>query len=118
MRVANLQEKFGKITRHWWKRLPGCSNSECKRVRRAWHRISRGTATVRLQGSPYCLNGCFEHALRHCLEQVSSPVLPKPQPSHRVPLGLLMLSHGDLSNEQLRRALESQKLTGTGGIGE
>jgi hypothetical protein len=44
--------------------------------------------------------------------------IPRPRPPHRVPLGLLMLSRGDLNNTQLREALEAQRQDGTGRIGE
>jgi hypothetical protein len=37
---------------------------------------------------------------------------------HRVPLGLLMLSQGWITHPQLRRALEAQRESGTGRIGE
>lgn len=37
---------------------------------------------------------------------------------HRVPLGLLMLAHGWITHPQLGRALEAQRESGTGRIGE
>lgn len=42
----------------------------------------------------------------------------KVRPPHRVPLGLLMLSRGQLTREQLRNVLQAQKRNGSLRIGE
>jgi len=44
-------------------------------------------------------------------------VLPTPRAEHRIPLGLLMLSRGQLDNSQLRAALAAQRSDGRGRIG-
>jgi len=69
---------------------------------------SRG---IRLQGARYCRTECLELALieicgrvrvSHCAAMVS----------HRIPLGLLLLSRQQLTAEQLRTALEAQRAAG------
>lgn len=47
-----------------------------------------------------------------------SGLLPAPPPRHRVPLGLLLLSRGQLTNSQLRSALQAQRSRGEGRLGD
>jgi hypothetical protein len=71
-----------------------------------------------LDGHWFCTTECFEQALASVVAQF---LLGKTQPlakSHRVPLGLLMLSRGFVDNEQLKKALKAQKDSGTGRVGE
>lgn len=56
--------------------------------------------------------------MRRLLQAASSLPRRELMNSCRVPLGLLMLSRGELTSEQLQQALEVQKKTGTGRIGE
>lgn len=99
-------------------RLLVCNRSACRRSRRAWHRISNGAGSLHLNGLRYCFPGCFEQELTRRLEEARSSADSSPQPPHRVPLGLLMLSRGDLDPEQLRHALVAQRENGAGRIGE
>jgi hypothetical protein len=46
------------------------------------------------------------------------PSVPAPAVHHRVPLGLLMISRGQLTNQQLRSALDAQRQTGRQRLGE
>ncbi|PYX44188.1 MAG: hypothetical protein DMG83_14800, partial [Acidobacteria bacterium] len=55
-----------------------------------------------------CSPQCLEKEARSIFDQVSSLPMPDLPPNHRVPLGLLMLEHGYVSEEQLRTALEMQ----------
>lgn len=72
---------------------------------------------VRMRGRWYCGTKCLEQALCEILARgvVSRP---GPLPSHRIPLGLLLLSRQQLTAEQLRIALELQRTGGHGKIGE
>jgi hypothetical protein len=71
---------------------------------------------VRLRGGWYCLDPCVEHALRDAIERMR-PGTPRTI-AHRIPLGLLLLSRQQLSERQLRTALEAQRAAGRGKIGE
>ena len=99
-------------------RLLVCNRPECGRSRRVWQRISNGAGSLRLNGLRYCFPGCFERELTRRFEDAESVGNPRPRPPHRVPLGLLMLSRGDLAPEQLRQALDAQSANGGGRIGE
>jgi len=95
-----------------------CRGAECSGPRRAWRRISNGAGSIRLDGLCYCFPECFERRLQQRFLEMQAAEIPRPRPPHRVPLGLLMLSRGDLNNTQLRQALEAQRQNGKGRIGE
>ena len=99
-------------------RLLVCNRFDCSRSSRAWYRLSDGAGSVRLDGLRYCFPRCFERELTRRFQGAQSVFDVKPRPPHRVPLGLLMLSRGDLDSGQLRHALHAQRESGTGRIGE
>ncbi len=71
---------------------------------------------IRFEGSSYCLEKCLEPALLSALARAQSTV--ECRSSHRVPLGLLLLSRGQIDAKQLRAALAEQQANGHGRIGE
>ena len=94
-----------------------CSSPDCGHdptIRRLW----RLTPSVRLDGLAFCFPECLERELLRRLQHTSSLPRREQLNSCRVPLGLLMLSRGELTSEQLQQALELQKKNGTGRIGE
>jgi hypothetical protein len=93
--------------------FPGCSHR--RRLWRAWLDPLRGYS---LDGHWYCSPECFEQALAAAVTQLLPGKVQPPAKTHRVPLGLLMLSRGLVDNEQLKRALKAQKDSGTGRVGE
>ena len=101
-----------------WQRLaPECGNPECQRGRRRGWNLLRRPPSIRVQSVPYCREPCFDRALAAAVRRVSSPAV-SPAAPHRIPLGLLLLSRGQLSEPQLRVALERQRAAGQGRIGE
>lgn len=109
--------QFGSIIQRWQERF-SCNNPECRQGRRIWRRVSYGTGSVQLAGKRYCFPACFEQELDRQLEQLRIMTASKPRSPHRLPLGLLMLSRGDLDHNQLRIALDTQRQNGYGHIGE
>jgi len=77
-----------------------------------------GPGSAQLHGLRYCFPKCFERALRRRFNTERTTADPRPRPSHRGPLGLLMLSRGDLTDVQLRQVLEAQQRGGSGRFGE
>lgn len=68
-------------------------------------------------GVRYCTDHCIEVALANSLARLLD--LPtRTAASHRVPLGLLLLSRQQITAEQLQLALEAQRENGRGRIGE
>jgi hypothetical protein len=70
-----------------------------------------------LEGSRYCAGECLERAVNDLLHRPRS-IATHNVPSHRIPLGLLLLSRQHLTIEQLRTALAAQQKTGRGRLGE
>lgn len=109
---SGIPQPYGRLrelAQHWSDRALACGNPQCSPARRAWRRFSRTAGTVLLQGRRYCFPDCFEIELRTMFERLQSPPLQRGPASRRIPLGLLMLSRGDLTSAQLRTALETRQ---------
>jgi hypothetical protein len=102
----------------WQRAHPQCAQRDCNLMRRLWHRIGWWHGRIQLRGSWYCAPECFEIAAQKCFADSSAPVVADSPVRHRVPLGLLMLSRGQLTHGQLRTALEARRATGHRRIGE
>src|SRR5258708_36785935 len=116
--MPRLQSRFRYVARLWQLPLLECNNAECGRARRAWRRFSDGAKRIQLHRERYCFPDCFEQEVQRRFEEMSAFHEPAPRASHRVPLGLLMLSRGDLTNVQLRQVIDAQRDSGRGRIGE
>jgi hypothetical protein len=77
-----------------------------------------GNGSACLHGRRYCFPGCFGQELQRRVNELRLLSAQKPRPRHRVPLGLVLLSRGELDDDQLRRGLEAQRRDGSGRIGE
>jgi hypothetical protein len=95
-----------------------CESPACSRRRRLWRTWLEPVRGLSLDGHWYCSPACFEQALAFAIGQVLPGTAPPPVTTHRVPLGLLMLSRGFVDNAQLKRALKAQKDSGSGRVGE
>lgn len=83
---------------------------------RAWCKLP---ARIQLQEGWCCSPECFQEAVQQRADALLPQVMEhRPQRRHRIPLGLLLLSRGVISQAQLREALESQQGEGRGRIGE
>jgi Type II secretion system (T2SS), protein E, N-terminal domain len=102
----------------WQRAHPRCAQRDCNLARRLWHRISWWHGSIRLRGSSYCARQCFEKAARESFADACAPVVAASPARHRVPLGLLMLSRGQLTHWQLQTALAAQRGSGHRRIGE
>jgi len=83
-----------------------------------WRRIGCWNGKIRLRGSSYCAPQCFENAARECFSAACTLVVAASPVQHRVPLGLLMLSRGQLTSGQLQTALAAQRARSHRRIGE
>ena len=98
--------------------FPQCELRPCLHRGWLWHGIRWRKTGVYLQQRWYCSLECFERALSEMLaQQRDATGLPKYR-SHRVPLGLVLLSLGVIRADQLRAALQAQLESGRGQIGE
>jgi hypothetical protein len=108
-----------RIKKHgWWRSLTWQREPRnCIHRRGLWRRLGSAHAQVCMEGSLYCVEECLEPALVDTFRRIRSGS-PSPAITHRVPLGLLLLSRQQLTAEQLRRALEAQRAAGRGRLGE
>jgi hypothetical protein len=98
--------------------LRQCESPACSRRRRLWRAWLDPGRGHSLDGHWYCSPACFEQALAFAIGQALPGTAQPSSPTHRVPLGLLMLSRGFVDNDQLKRALKAQKDSGSGRVGE
>jgi hypothetical protein len=118
MFTAVLRKRFQELFKHRATRSRTCSSRECEYDPSIRQRLWRVAPSVRLHGSVVCFPECLERELLRRLQRASTAAPREKVNSCRVPLGLLMLSRGELTSEQLHQALELQKKNGTGRIGE
>ena len=98
--------------------LPVCSSPFCPRPATLWQRWWSRHEGIWLQQRWYCSVDCFQAGLFRRLEATGATrPRPAPQPN-RIPLGLLLLSQGNISRSQLGEALILQKTTKSGKLGE
>jgi hypothetical protein len=109
-----LSKQFRWLFESRIKRSRSCSSPECRHDPTIW----RLTPSVRLHGSAFCFPECLERELLRRLQHTSTASRREQLNSCRVPLGLLMISRGELTSEQLHEALALQRKNGTGRIGE
>ncbi len=92
-----------------------CANQSCTS---AWlHPLRSRTAPIFENGwtcSAECTRAVIQVAIHREMHGHSAE---RPVHRHRIPLGLLMLEHGWIEQEQLRAALDAQRQAGTGRIG-
>jgi hypothetical protein len=118
MCMPELRYQFTGLAHAWRERFLQCADRSCTNTWRALHRITGGAGSIHLDGARYCFPESFERQLRQRLTEIRALSVPRPRPPHRVPIGLMMLSRGELNNAQLRHALEAQQQSGEGKIGE
>jgi len=95
-----------------------CGEPGCTLARRLWRRVCWWNGAIGLHGLRYCAPQCFEQALRKSFIRAEHAGAAARPVQHRIPLGLLMLSRGQLTNRQLRSALDAQRESGRYRLGE
>ncbi len=109
--LAAAMQGFQVLRRRWQCLGPACLGRE---RRRAWR-----PARIGLQDGWCCGPECFQAAVEtRVTAELHGQAAPRRRRSHRVPLGLLLLSRGTIDHGQLKRALEMQTSYGGGRIGE
>jgi hypothetical protein len=117
LNLIKVPVKFANVIQKW-KGSTVCSDPECRYSRAIVHRFSHDNGSIQIQGSRYCFPVCFNRVLLQKIRQLATYQEETPAPSHRIPLGLLMLSRGDVDAAQLHKALDAQRQSGSGNIGE
>ena len=102
----------------WEKLAPTCGYAGCVHAGSGWRRARRRKRGIHLQGVWYCRPECLEPVVGEFLRRARVVPRHAASPSHRVPLGLLLLSRQQLTAVQLKTALAVQRADGQGKIGE
>jgi hypothetical protein len=111
-------DAWGLAWRDFLKKMaPACGRLDCRHTQSVWRRYRRKSRGVVIQGLRYCPEECMERALADTVDRLG-PVSKRAPAAHRIPLGLLLLSHQQLTADQLRAALAAQRTAGRGRIGE
>lgn len=98
--------------------LPTCASPACPRPASLWQRWWARNEGVWIHQDWYCSLDCFQAGLFRRLEQAALAGPQSARRAHRLPLGLVLLSQGDITGEQLRQALDRQRAAKRGRIGE
>jgi hypothetical protein len=106
-----------RLKRGWTALFPRCDESDCTGAGRFWRSRLRSQG-VRFQNCWYCAPDCLERAAARAFMRLHATTPLRRGISHRLPFGLLMLSRGLVSHEQLQAALDAQRQTGEGRIGD
>ncbi len=95
-----------------WRDWPTCANPACK-TQSLVQAVSKRYTGIRLYEQWFCGAECFEKGARQkVLELLSDRNTPERPAAMRMPLGLLLVSREVLTDEQLKTALDQQRLTG------
>lgn len=95
-----------------------CENSDCRQRRFFWPAWPRKEYGISLQGQWYCGPECFEKGVLSAFFRLRPAAEGDPKRQHRIPIGLLLLSRGTITDEQLKKALALQRQRGAGKIGK
>lgn len=117
--VLQVNANLARLREYWNRMLPRCAREGCGTEHSGWHWLAHDRRGLRLGGVWYCSGQCFDLAMaRTILGLRASAAHRSRSTAHRLPLGLLLLSRGLLTNRQLREALEAQRAAGRGRIGD
>ena len=95
--------------------LDGCSNHSCSS---GWLHLWRKRAVPVFEDGWTCSPECTaSRVLAAVTRELAGMEVSRAGHRHRIPIGLLMLEHGWITPDQLRRALDAQKEAGTGRLG-
>ena len=95
-----------------------CENPACPISPKVWRAWLEQTEGILIDGRWHCSPKCSESALVTLFGQLIPEAKPVQVKSHRIPLGLLMLSRGLVKEEDLKAALTAQRNSGSGRVGE
>src|SRR5271166_1250916 len=104
-KLSRLSSRIGS----WREMVQKCENPLCDHRRVLWPFGAAKAAGIFLQGRWYCSPDCFENAAQEAFDQLTAIPESNQRKSHRIPIGLLLLSRGMINDAQLKQALELQR---------
>jgi hypothetical protein len=115
--MLSFHKKCDAALRRWREQF-SCDDSACTSSGWIWKPVSKRFRGLRIHGAQFCFPGCFEQKLLQRFTRLLSTAPVNERRAHRIPLGLTLLSRGDIDDTQLRQALSAQRAGGEGRIGE
>jgi hypothetical protein len=103
------------------KRSANCDNASCPHTRHSRWPFGRNLTAKRgieLNQRWYCFPDCFEQAARQEFSRMFPAAIRRRPRQHRIPLGLVLLSRGFIDNQILQEALQAQRRSREGRLGE
>ncbi len=97
---------------------PCCEWDSCPNHRRVRPPFLLPSGRLLLNGRWHCSLECFERAADAAIREMMSLPASRRRRPHRVPLGLVVLQRGQISEDGLKRALLAQREARAGRIGE
>jgi hypothetical protein len=95
--------------------LASCANPQCAT---GWLHLWRSRSGPVFEGGWSCSATCTEERLRAAVRrELEGRASASAGHRHRMPLGLVMMEHGWITPEQLRKALEAQRASGGARLG-
>jgi hypothetical protein len=95
--------------------LEACANPRC---RSGWLQLWRSRSAPVFEGGWNCSEECTAARMHAAVaRELEGRASAREGHRHRVPLGLLMLEQGWITQDQLRKALEAQRVAGKGRLG-
>jgi hypothetical protein len=85
-----------------------CANPHCHRAK-LWSRWLTRTEILEFGGAEYCCAGCAESVFEREIQDYLLRFRRENARPHRLPLGLLLISRGSLTDTQLQQALKVQR---------
>lgn len=95
-----------------------CENPRCPHPPRGFSFLSPARGEFLFQGMKLCDLDCLQTAIEDHVQRLLANQPAHPPKQHRIPLGLLLLERGVITNEVLRASLKAQRESGKGKIGE
>jgi hypothetical protein len=94
-----------------------CQSPECPYRGKLWPAWLRIVSPIQFEGRFYCDTNCLTPVLNARIQRLQTGFVDVKRKPHRMPLGLVLLQRGALSQAQLREALRLQREAGRGRIG-
>jgi len=94
-----------------WREWPQCANPDCT-AKSFVQTVSKRLTRIRLGEEWFCSPDCFESGARKKIVELRATQKQEKSPNARMPLGLLLVSRGILTHDQLKTALDQHRATG------
>src|SRR5579859_7602954 len=97
--------------------FPACESLDCpKRARMFPFSFLRGSGTE-FDGRWYCSAECLQRSVQLAVQNLLARFLFERPRAYRLPLGLLLVNRGQITQSQLQEALRLQRIGGAGKLG-